>query len=179
MMQGMKIGKILLTEEEIEKKIQELAEQINQDYAGKELIVVGVLKGCFIFVSDLVRRLNLDVQVHFMRVSSYGSGTISSGKLNIKQDLDVDIEGKHVLIAEDIVDSGHTLYQLVPMLEERKPASVRVCALISKPSRREVTFDADYTGFEIPDKFIVGFGLDCDEQFRQLPYIAEVELENE
>lgn len=179
MMQGMKIGKILLTEEEIEKKIQELAEQINQDYAGKELIVVGILKGCFIFVSDLVRKLNLDVQVHFMRVSSYGSGTTSSGKLNIKQDLDVDIEGKHVLIAEDIVDSGHTLHQLVPMLKERKPASVRVCALISKPSRREVIFDADYTGFEIPDKFIVGFGLDCDEQFRQLPYIAEVELENE
>lgn len=170
------VGEILLTEEQIKEKVSCLAEQINQDYAGKELIVVGILKGCFVFVSDLVRRLSGDVQVHFMQVSSYGSGTESTGNVRIKKDLSIDIKGKHVLIAEDIVDSGNTLYQLLPILKERKPASVKVCSLLSKPSRRQVEYDPEYIGFEIPDKFIVGYGLDCDERFRQLPYIAVVDI---
>ena len=111
-----------------------------------------------------------------MEISSYQSGTVSSGKITIKKDLDVDIEGKDVLIAEDIIDSGNTLSQLTEILKERKPNSIKVCTLLSKPSRRQVEFEADYTGFEIEDKFIIGYGLDCAEQFRQLPYIAEVEL---
>lgn len=167
----------MLTEKEIKDKVKDLAEQINRDYEGKEVIVVGILKGCFVFISDLVRHLKGSVQVHFMQVSSYGQGTESSGTVRIKKDLSVDIAGKHVIIAEDIVDSGNTLVQLLPILQERGPASLKVCALLSKPDRRQVEYDADYTGFVIPDKFIVGYGLDCDEQFRQLPYIAEMELE--
>lgn len=178
MTQKMSVSEIMLTEEQIKAKVAELAEQINRDYAGKDLIVVGILKGCFVFVSDFVRHLGGDVQVHFMQVSSYGSGTESSGEIRIKKDLSVDIEGKHVLIAEDIVDSGNTLVKLLPMLNERKPASLKVCALLSKPSRRQVEYDPDYIGFEIPDKFIVGYGLDCDERFRQLPYIGVVNIED-
>lgn len=170
-----KVGRTLLTEEEINQRVKELAECINRDYPEGELIVVGVLKGCFVFVSDLVRKLSADVRVHFMQVSSYGDGTVSSGKIQIKKDLDVDIAGKHLLLAEDIIDSGNTLHQLIPMLEERNPASIKVCALLSKPARRQVEFEADYTGFEIPDEFIVGYGLDCGEAFRQLPYIAVIE----
>lgn len=167
----------MLTEKEIKDKVKDLAEQINREYEGKEVIVVGILKGCFVFISDLVRHLKGSVQVHFMQVSSYGQGTESRGTVRIKKDLSVDIAGKHVIIAEDIVDSGNTLVQLLPILQERGPASLKVCALLSKPDRRQVEYDADYTGFVIPDKFIVGYGLDCDEQFRQLPYIAEMELE--
>lgn len=169
-----KLGRIMLTEEEIQQKVKVLAEAINQDYPDGELIVVGILKGCFVFVADLVRELKTDVRVHFMQVSSYGDGTESTGEIVIKKDLDIDIAGKHVLLAEDIIDSGNTLNKLVPLLETRNPASVKVCALLSKPSRRQVEFEADYTGFEIPDEFIVGYGLDCGEAYRQLPYIAVV-----
>ena len=175
----MRIGKTMITEEEIAKRVSEMAGCINKDYSGEEVIVLGILKGCFVFMGDLIRKLNVDARVYFMEVSSYNDGTVSSGKLTIKKDLDVDIEGKNVLIAEDIVDSGNTLSQLTKILKERKPKSIRVCALLSKPSRRVVEFEADYTGFEIEDKFIIGYGLDCGEQFRQLPYIAEVELEDE
>ncbi len=173
----MTVGEILFTKEEIAEKVSYLAEQINRDYAGKDLIVVGILKGCFVFISDLVRCLDGEVQVHFMQVSSYGTGTESSGTIKIKKDLSVDIKDKHVLIAEDIVDSGNTLHQLIPLLMERGPASVKVCSLLSKPSRRQVEYDPDYVGFEIPDKFIVGYGLDCDERFRQLPYIGVVKIQ--
>lgn len=175
MIQQMKVGKIMLTEKEIKNKVEELGAAINADYGDKELIVLGILKGCFVFVGDLVRQLRSDVQVHFMQVSSYGRGTESSGEIKIKKDIDIDIAGKHVLLAEDIIDSGNTLVQLIPMLQKRNPASIKVCALLSKPSRRQVKFEADYTGFEIPDKFIVGYGLDFDERYRQLPYIAEME----
>ena len=178
MTQKMNVSEVMLTEEQIKSRVAELAEEVNRDYAGKDLIVIGILKGCFVFISDFVRHLNGDVQVHFMQVSSYGSGTESSGEIRIKKDLSVDIEGKHVLIAEDIVDSGNTLVKLLPLLKERKPASLRVCALLSKPSRRQVEYDPDYIGFEIPDKFIVGYGLDCDERFRQLPYIGVVNIED-
>ena len=179
MTQSMRVGKILLTQEQIDRRVTELAEAVNRDYPGGDLIVIGILKGCFVFISDLVRQLSGDVQIYFMQVSSYGNGTVSSGTLNIQKDIEVDIAEKNVLLAEDIVDSGHTLSQLVPLLKKRNPKSIRVCALLSKPSRRQVEFEADYTGFEIPDKFIVGYGLDCGERFRQLPYIAEVELGGE
>ena len=172
----MKIGKIMLDEKQIAERIEAMAEQINRDYEDKELIVLGILKGCFVFMSDLIRKLDCDVRTYFMEVSSYQNGTVSTGKIVIKKDLDVDIEGKDVLIAEDIIDSGNTLSQLTKILEERNPKSVKVCTLLSKPARREVEFEADYTGFEIEDKFIIGYGLDCAEQFRQLPYIAEVDI---
>lgn len=174
--QKMKIGNIMITESKLNARVSQLAEMINKDYGDRELIVIGILKGCFVFMADLVKRLKPDVRVYFMEISSYQSGTVSSGKITIKKDLDVDIEGKDVLIAEDIIDSGNTLSQLTKILNERKPKSVKVCTLLSKPSRRQVEFEADYTGFEIEDKFIIGYGLDCAEQFRQLPYIAEVEL---
>ena len=174
--QKMKIGKIMIKENELNARVSELAEMINKDYGDRELVVIGVLKGCFVFMADLVKKLKSDVRVYFMEISSYQSVTVSSGKITIKKDLDVDIEGKDVLIAEDIIDSGNTLSQLTEILKERKPNSIKVCTLLSKPSRRQVEFEADYTGFEIEDKFIIGYGLDCAEQFRQLPYIAEVEL---
>lgn len=174
--QKMKIGNIMITESKLNARVSQLAEMINKDYGDRELIVIGILKGCFVFMADLVKRLKPDVRVYFMEISSYQSGTVSSGKITIKKDLDVDIEGKDVLIAEDIIDSGNTLSQLTKILNERKPKSVKVCTLLSKPARRQVEFEADYTGFEIEDKFIIGYGLDCAEQFRQLPYIAEVEL---
>ena len=166
----------MIKENELNARVSELAEMINKDYGDRELVVIGVLKGCFVFMADLVKKLKADVRVYFMEISSYQSGTVSSGKITIKKDLDVDIEGKDVLIAEDIIDSGNTLSQLTEILKERKPNSIKVCTLLSKPARRQVEFEADYTGFEIEDKFIIGYGLDCAEQFRQLPYIAEVEL---
>lgn len=176
MAQTMKIGKTLFSAEEIKECVAGLAEKINNDYRGEEIIVLGILKGCFVFISDLVRHIDGDVRVYFMEVSSYNDGTLSSGKIKIKKDLDTDIEGKNVLIAEDIIDSGNTLSQLTEILKKRNPKSLKVCTLLSKPSRREVEFEADYTGFVIEDRFIIGYGLDCGEQFRQLPYIAEVEL---
>ena len=174
----MRIGEIMITEEEIAQKINELANQINYDYKDKEkeVIVIGILKGCFVFMSDLIRKLDFNVKVQFMEISSYQNGTVSQGKITIKKDIGIDIEGKDVLITEDIIDSGNTLSQLTEILEKRKPKSIKVCTLLSKPSRREVEFDADYTGFVIEDRFIIGYGLDCGEQFRQLPYIAEVEI---
>ena len=175
----LKISKVVLSEEEIQTRIHDLAESLNELYGDEEVIVIGVLKGCFVFMADLIRKLTCDAQVYFIEISSYGSGTKSSGNITIKKGLDVDIEGKHVLIAEDIVDSGNTLNQLTAILREKRPKSLTVCTLLNKPSRREVDFDPDYTGFVIPDKFIVGYGLDYAGRFRQLPYIAEVELENE
>lgn len=172
----MKVGKILIKEEEIKETVKRLADEISRDYKGEEVIVLGVLKGCFVFMSDLIRQMDCDARVYFMEISSYNDGTVSSGKINIKKDLDVDIEGKNVLITEDIIDSGNTLSQLTEILKCRKPKSLKVCTLLSKPSRRVVEFEADYTGFVIEDKFIVGYGLDYGEKFRQLPYIAEGEL---
>lgn len=176
MIQEIRVGNILITEEEISKKVVELAEKINADYPDGELVVVGILKGCIVFLCDLARKLKCQVRLDFMQISSYGRGTESSGEIKIKKDLDFDIAGKNVLIVEDIIDSGNTMVKLIPELKKRNPASVKVCALISKPSRRQVEYDADYTGFEIPDKFIIGYGLDCDEKFRQLPYIAEADI---
>ncbi len=175
----MKIGNVMISQDELEKGVSRLAEEVNRDYRGKEVIVLGILKGCFVFMADLIKKLDCDVSVYFMEVSSYFDGTVSTGKIKIKKDIDVDIKGKDVLIVEDIIDSGNTLTQLKEILAEREPASVKICTLLSKPSRRQVELEADYTGFVIEDKFIIGYGLDCGERFRQLPYIAEVEFVDE
>ena len=175
----MKIGKVMISQDELEKGVSRLAEEVNRNYKGKEVIVLGILKGCFVFMADLIKKLDCDVSVYFMEVSSYFDGTVSTGKIKIKKDIDVDIKGKDVLIVEDIIDSGNTLTQLKEILAEREPASVKICTLLSKPSRRQVELEADYTGFVIEDKFIIGYGLDCGERFRQLPYIAEVEFVDE
>lgn len=175
----MKIGKVMISQDELEKGVSRLAEEVNRDYKGKEVIILGILKGCFVFMADLIKKLDCDVSVYFMEVSSYLDGTVSTGKIKIKKDIDVDIKGKDVLIVEDIIDSGNTLTQLKEILAEREPASVKICTLLSKPSRRQVELEADYTGFVIEDKFIIGYGLDCGERFRQLPYIAEVEFVDE
>lgn len=179
MTKKMKIGDIIISNEELTNRIDELADQINNDYkdSNAEMVLLGILKGCFVFMSDISRRLKGDIIVDFMQVSSYGNGTESTGNIKIIKDTSINLEGKDVLIIEDIVDSGNTLSKLTKILEGKNPKSVRVCALLSKPSRRQVEFEADYTGFEIPDKFIIGYGLDCDEKFRELPYIAEVIIE--
>lgn len=171
MAQQAAIGEVLVTEAELADRIGELAAKISSDYAGKELILIGVLKGAIFFVSDLMRALSLDCQVDFMAISSYGSATKSSGVVRILKDLDAVIEGRHVLIVEDIIDSGLTLQYLLRNLRGRDPASLEVCALLMKPGSREVV-EPRYVGFEIPDKFVIGYGLDHGERYRNLPYVA-------
>lgn len=170
---------VMLSEEEVDKRIREIAEQINKDYEGKEIHLIGILRGASFFMCELGKRITVPVTVDFMSVSSYGNGTISSGTIKIKKDLDDSIEGKHVILVEDIIDSGRTLSCLGPMLKERGAASVKLCTLLDKPDRREVDVFVDYVGYRIPDKFVVGYGLDYAQKYRNLPYIAEVELEEE
>ena len=167
--------KQMLSEEQIAKKVVELAKRIEKDFEGEELLVVGILKGASIFVSDLIRKVNLDVNIDFMSVSSYGNGTQSSGIVKILKDLDVNIEDKNVLIVEDIIDSGLTLSNLVETLKTRNPKSLKLCTLLDKPQRRVVDIPVDYVGFVIEDKFIVGYGIDWGEKYRNLPYIGVVE----
>ena len=167
------IGKILLTEREIQEKIKELGARITADYSGKKLLVIGILKGSFVFMADLIRAIETDVRVDFMAVSSYGAGTVSGGTLDIRMDL----KQMDVLIAEDILDSGNTLCKVRRMLLKRGPASLRIAALLDKPSRREADVQVDYTGFEIPDEFVVGYGLDFDENYRGLPYVGVLKPE--
>mgnify|MGYP000332298495 CR=1 FL=1 len=169
--------RVLLTEEEVDKRINEVAEQINKDYAGKSVHLICILKGGVFFTCELAKRLNMPVSMDFMSVSSYGAGTVSSGVVRIIKDLDEPLEGKNVLIVEDIIDSGNTLSRLVPMLQERGPKDLRICTLLSKPERREVEIDVAYNGFEIPDKFVVGYGLDYDQHYRNLPYVGVIESE--
>lgn len=166
---------VMLSEEQIAAKVTELAKQIEKDFAGEELLVVGILKGASVFVSDLIRKIDLDVNIDFMSVSSYGSGTESSGVVKILKDLDVNIEGKNVLIVEDIIDSGLTLSNLVAALQTRNPKALKLCTLLDKPQRRTVNIPVDYVGFIIEDKFIVGYGIDWAEKYRNLPYIGIVE----
>jgi len=169
------IDGVLLTKEEIHKKVIELAATIQKDYDDVEdLILIGVLKGANIFMGDLMREIDLPMRIDFMAVSSYGHSTESSGVVRILKDLDIEIEDKHVLIIEDIVDTGLTLKYLTDNLKSRVPASLKVCALLDKPSRRKCDVIVDYVGFEIPDRFIVGYGIDYAERFRNLPYIATV-----
>ncbi|SDY42233.1 hypoxanthine phosphoribosyltransferase [Tindallia californiensis] len=171
-----KIDGVLLSEEVIEKKVIELAQQIKADYRQEDdLLVVGVLKGANIFMGDLIRKIDLPLEIDFMAVSSYGASTESSGVVRILKDLDADIKGRHVLIIEDIVDTGLTLQYLTDILKRRKVDSLRICTLLDKPSRRKCDLHIDYVGFEIPDRFIVGYGIDYAEKYRNLPYIATVE----
>jgi hypoxanthine phosphoribosyltransferase len=169
------IGKILVGAEDLNRRVGELAEEINRDYAGRDLLLIGVLKGAVFFVSDLMRRLTIPVEVDFMAVASYGSATRSSGVVRILKDLDAVIEDRHVLIVEDIVDSGLTLQYLLRNLAGRHPASLEVCALLIKPERRKVDLKTRYVGFEIPDEFAIGYGLDHAERYRNLPYVAALE----
>lgn len=171
--------RVLLTEEEVDKRICEIAEQISKDYEGKEVHLICVLKGGVFFMCELAKRISIPVSMDFMALSSYGNGTKSSGTIKVKKELDEDIEGKEVLVVEDIVDSGRTLKFLVEELKKRNPASVHLCTLLDKPERRVVDIKADYTCFEIPDEFVVGYGLDYAQRYRNLPYIGIVEIEKE
>ena len=166
------IERIFFSAEEIDKRLEEMAGEINRDYAGKELMLISVLRGSFVFMADLTRKITLPCTVDFLAVSSYGKGTTSSGQVQITKDLSDDIEGKDILVVEDILDSGNTLSYLMKLLRARHPASIRLCTLLDKPERRVVPVEVDYVGFTIPDEFVVGYGLDYDEKYRNLPYIG-------
>jgi hypoxanthine phosphoribosyltransferase len=166
------IGEALVSQEDLERRVRELGVEISRDYADKDLFLVGVLKGAVFFLSDLMRCLDVPCEVDFMAVASYGSSTDSSGVVRILKDLDATIEGKDVLIVEDIIDSGLTLSYLLRTLRAREPRSREVCALLTKPERREVDLPIRYTGFEIPNRFVIGYGLDHAERYRNLPYVA-------
>ena len=172
------IGEILVQPDELQHRVRELGEEISRDYAGKDLLLVGVLKGAVFFLADLMRHIEVPCEVDFMAVASYGSATESSGVVRILKDLDTPIEGRDVLIVEDIVDSGLTLQYLMRTLEQRGPRSLEVCALLTKPERRKVETPARYVGFEIPDKFAIGYGLDYAERYRNLPYVATLSLDD-
>ena len=171
-MRDIAIGDILVQPDALRRRVEELGEQITQDYAGRDLLLVGVLKGAIFFLADLMRHIGVPCDLDFMAVSSYGSATDSSGVVRIIKDLDAPLEGRDVLIVEDIVDSGLTLQYLMRNLGARNPASLEVCALLTKPGRRKVELHARYVGFEIPDRFVIGYGLDFDEKYRNLPYVA-------
>src|SRR5918992_1022386 len=166
------IGEILVQADELQHRITQMAAEVSRDYEGKDLLLIGVLKGAVFFLADLMRQLDIPCEVDFMAVASYGSSTDSSGVVRILKDLDAPLEGRDVLIVEDIVDSGLTLQYLLRTLEARKPASLEVCALLTKPDRRKIDLPARYVGFEIPDKFAIGYGLDYAERYRNLPYVA-------
>ncbi|MBQ7832806.1 MAG: hypoxanthine phosphoribosyltransferase [Lachnospiraceae bacterium] len=167
--------RVLISEEEVDKKIREMAAEISKRYEGEELHLVCVLRGGVFFMCELAKRLTVPVTIDFMSVSSYGDGTESSGQIKIVKDLDESIEGKHVLVVEDIIDSGRTLSKLMDLLESRRPESLALCTLLDKPERRVVEVDVDYTGFQIPDLFVVGYGLDCAQKHRNYPYVGVVE----
>ena len=167
---------VLLTEEQVDKRINEMAEQISRDYAGKRVHLLCILKGGAFFMCELAKRITVPVSLDFMSVSSYGGSTDSSGVVKIVKDLDEPLTGRDVIVIEDIVDTGRTLNYLLNMLNERKPASLKLCTLLDKPERRVVPVSVDYTGFQIPDEFVVGYGLDYDQKHRNYPYIGVVKL---
>ena len=171
------IEKVLLTKEQLEQRIKELGAEITRDYQGKELVLASVLRGSYVFMADLTRAIDLPLMVDFMAVSSYGAGTVSSGQVEIKKDLSDSIEGVHVIVVEDILDSGNTLSYLLHVLSARHPASISLCTLLDKPERREKPIQADYVGFTVPNAFIVGYGLDYAEKYRNLPYIGVLKPE--
>jgi hypoxanthine phosphoribosyltransferase len=166
------IAEVLITSDEIQDKIRELAKQVTEEYRGKDVLLVGVLKGAFVFMSDLAREIQLPIEFDFMAVSSYGSSTKSSGVVRILKDLDYEITGRHVLLVEDIIDSGLTISYLLRYLEARGPASLEICSLFWKKGEQAVPLDVRFPGFEIPSVFVVGYGLDFDEKYRNLPYIG-------
>lgn len=168
--------KTLINEEELHKRVEEIAEQIEKEYEGKEITLICILKGSVFFTVDLAKKINGDVKLKFIRVSSYGEGTESTGEIKMKLDLKDSIKGKDVIVVEDIIDTGRTLSYLIEYLKMKKPNSVKLCALLDKPERRvKKNVKVDYTGFQIPDKFVVGYGLDWDERYRNLPYIGYIE----
>ena len=169
--------RVLLSEQEVEKRVLEVAAQVSQDYQGKMPHLICILKGGVFFMCELAKRITVPVSLDFMSVSSYGSDTKSSGVVRIIKDLDESLKDKDVIVVEDIVDSGRTLSYLLEMLRDREPASLRLCTLLDKPDRRVIPVDVDYTGFEIPDQFVVGYGLDYNQRYRNLPYIGIVEFD--
>lgn len=166
------IEKVLISEEELQAKIRELGAILTEDYKDKNPIFLGILKGVILFFSDMIRAVPIKCQMDLIAVSSYGSGTTSSGKITMQKDLSLDIEGRHVVILEDIIDSGLTLSHTIEYLKSKNPASLKICTLLDKPARRKVDLTADYTGFTVPDEFVVGYGLDYAEYYRNLPYIG-------
>ena len=166
------IQEVLFSEEQLARRVEEIAQEINRDYQGKEIVLISVLRGSFVFMADLCRRITLPCTVDFMAVSSYGAGTSSSGQVQITKDLSGPIDRKHVLVVEDILDSGNTLSYLLRVLQQRGPASIRLCTLLDKPDRRTKPVEVHYSGFTIPDAFVVGYGLDYAEHYRNLPYIG-------
>ena len=163
---------VLIGEERLQQRIVELGEEISSDYQGRDLLLIGVLKGAVFFMADLMRRVSVPCEIDFMAISSYGASTDSSGVVRILKDLDINIEGRHVLVVEDIIDSGLTLSYLMRTLEARSPATLEICALLTKPARRAIDVHVRYTGFEIPNEFVIGYGLDYAERYRNLPYVG-------
>jgi hypoxanthine phosphoribosyltransferase len=170
-----RLGETLISSEDLKRRVSELAAEISNDYAGRDLVLVGILRGAILFLADLMRQLDIDCEIDFMAVSSYGSATDSSGVVRILKDLDASIEGRHALIIEDIIDSGLTLQYLMRNLRARGPLSLEACSLLTKPDRRRVDLPIRYVGCEIPDRFVIGYGLDFDQRFRNLDYIAALE----
>lgn len=166
------VGTIMITEEQIQQRAREIGQQIAEDYKGEQVVLVGILRGAVLWMGDIMRNTKLDMIIDFMAASSYGASTKSSGVVKINKDLDTDVEGKHVIIVEDIVDSGITLSKLKEYLESKNAKSVRICTLLDKPAGRKTDVKVDYIGFEVEDKFIVGYGLDFDQKYRNLPYIS-------
>ncbi len=171
------IMKVLITEEQIERRVKELGKELSDKFEGSEPLFIGVLKGSFIFMADLIRNVSLKCSMDFMAVSSYGNGTTTSGAVKINKDLNEDIGGRHVIIVEDILDSGVTLTYLCGYLQNRKPASITLVTLLDKPARRKASIKADYVGFEVPDEFVVGYGLDFAEKYRNLPFVGVLKPE--
>jgi hypoxanthine phosphoribosyltransferase len=166
------VGEILIESDVLSARIAELGEEISEAYAGRDLLLIGVLKGAVFFMADLMRHLTVPCEVDFLAISSYGAATDTSGVVRILKDLDINIEGRNVLVVEDIIDSGLTLSYLIRNLESREPASLEICALLTKPARREIDVDVRWTGFEIPNRFVIGYGLDFAERYRNLPYVG-------
>jgi hypoxanthine phosphoribosyltransferase len=166
------VGEVLIDEDALASRITELADEVSNDYAGRDLLLIGVLKGAVFFMADLMRQISVPCEVDFMAISSYGGSTDSSGVVRILKDLDINISDRHVLVVEDIIDSGLTLQYLMRNLGSREPASLEVCALLTKPERREIEVPVRYVGFEIPNRFVIGYGLDFAERYRNLPYVG-------
>jgi hypoxanthine phosphoribosyltransferase len=176
---GMDKITVMYSEEQIDARVREIADEISRDYAGEEVHLICILKGSIFFTAELAKRINVPVTLDFMSVSSYGDGTESTGRIKIIKDLDENIAGKNVIVIEDIIDSGRTLSFLMDMLSVRKPKSLKLCTLLNKPERRVVNINVDYIGFDIPDKFVVGYGMDYAQKYRALPYVGIVQTEEE
>ena len=171
------ISRILFTEEQIKARVEELGKQISADFKGEDIVVIGLLKGCFMFIADLMRAIDTNVAVDFMVVSSYGSGVVSSGEIKVRKDYSIDIEGKNVLVIDDILDTGRTLAFVKDYLIVKSPQTIKLCTLLDKPERKTSKVEVDYVGFSVPDEFVVGYGLDYDEKYRNLPFIGVLKPE--